>query len=77
MPVARKLFDHTSSFADPVDRARLLDLLYAHNYPKTTGSTCFRAGAAETLAALQGPARARRAVAGEVVVPERSTRVQY
>ncbi|MCB9762760.1 MAG: HAD family hydrolase [Alphaproteobacteria bacterium] len=54
MPIARRIFDHVGAFPREVDRTRLLDgILYKYNYTKTT--TAFRDGAAEALAALQGP----------------------
>ncbi|MHC4391799.1 MAG: HAD family hydrolase [Planctomycetota bacterium] len=53
MPVARKIFDETGSFADESDRTRLLDaILYKYNYKKTR--TVFREGAAHALQSLAG-----------------------
>ncbi len=52
MPVARKIFDATGTFASEEDRARLLQVLFRYNYPKT--ATVFRPGAREVMHALSG-----------------------
>lgn len=51
MPVARRIFEHTGTFADERDRTRLLDgILYKYNYRKT--KIAFRDHARECLTSL-------------------------
>lgn len=50
-PVANKIFDQCGVFKDPVERFRLFDVIYKHDYEKT--DTAFRDGADELLFPLE------------------------
>ncbi|HEY0189540.1 MAG TPA: hypothetical protein VGC42_00365 [Kofleriaceae bacterium] len=55
VPIAHRILDRFDAMPSPIDRGRLLgNVLYRYNYAKTLGHPVFRAGAAETLAALAG-----------------------
>jgi phosphoglycolate phosphatase-like HAD superfamily hydrolase len=54
VPIANAILDEWKAFADPIDRARLHQILFRYNYEKTRAAPCFREGAGELLAALAG-----------------------
>ncbi len=54
VPVANAILDEWKAFTDPIDRARLHQILFRYNYDKTRAHPCFRAGAGDFLARLAG-----------------------
>ena len=54
VPVANAILDEFRAFTDPIDRARLHQILFRYNYGKTRAQPCFRDGALDFLRSLAG-----------------------